>query len=107
MGWARAWTWAMDWAWTRARIGWWWQVVDESRTIIRVTAVEVAVAATGSTFKGGRVNWGSSRARHELSTAIQGMSTQVCCMVFEALFVGNHHFLMMVVDDVAGAVLEE
>lgn len=83
-------------------------MVDESRTIIRVTAVEVAVAATGSTLEGGRVSWGSSRARHELPTAIQGMSTQGRCMVFEALFVGNHHFLvMLVVDDVAGAVPEE
>lgn len=59
------------------------------------------MATTGSTFERDRVSRGRSRARHELTTTIQGMSTQAGNMVFEALFVRNHH---MVVDC---AALEE
>lgn len=57
----------------------------------RITAVEVAVAATSSTFKGSRIRRSSSRTRHELATAIKGKATKSSSMVFEAFFVGHHH----------------
>lgn len=56
---------------------------------IGVTAMKVAVAATGSTFKGSWIRSSISGSRHELTTPIKGKTTKGSSMVFKAFFVGH------------------
>ena len=50
-------------------------VVVEVTVFLRITAVEVAVAATGGALEGARIGGVGGGGRHELATAIKCMAT--------------------------------
>lgn len=59
--------------------------------IVRVAAVEVAVAATSGAFERGGVGLGGVGGRQELTAAIEGEATHAGSVVLEAFFVQHHH----------------
>lgn len=86
---------------------------DRRDIVLRLTAVEIAVAPARSAFYRSGVRWSGGRGRHELAASIERVATQARRMVFEAIFVGDHHgsdgyavvVVVVVVAEVMGRVV--
>lgn len=65
--------------------------------IVGVTAVEVAVAATGCAFEGGGVGGGGGWGGHELAAAVEGVAAEAGRMVLQTFSVRHHDGVVVVV----------